>query len=423
MRTLRLFKNNVIALKVGVFLAYRQIKRASLWTTLLIIFIMMLTFLNLVVVSGILVGLIEGSERAYRTYYSGDVIVQKFKNKDDVENTEEIVSVLNSIPEVKAYTSRLTTFGNVEANYHSRKLGEQPNQVGANISGIDPVDENKATNISKFIVAGEYLDPSDQDGILVGSNYLDQYSVVPEGAITLLKGVRVGSKVRVTIGDTMKEFTVRGILKAKVDDISLRFFMNASIMRQMLHKSTYNASEIAIVLKNQGEEKFVKSILVNNGLNDQADIKTYVEAEPKFLVDIKNTFALLGNAISSIGLVVAAITLFIVIFINAFTRKRYIGIMKGIGVHETAIEVSYVIQSFFYAIIGSSMGLFLVYAVIMPFFDAHPIDFPFSDGILVAPLSSTLLRVLLLSATTIIAGYIPAKMIVKKNTLQSILGK
>ena len=44
--------------RVGWFLAVRQMRRSSKWTTALIIFIMVLTFLNLVVVSGLLLGLI-----------------------------------------------------------------------------------------------------------------------------------------------------------------------------------------------------------------------------------------------------------------------------------------------------------------------------------------------------------------------------
>jgi uncharacterized protein (DUF983 family) len=43
--------------KVGFFLALRDLRRASVWTTLLIVLIMVLTFLNLIVVTGILIGL------------------------------------------------------------------------------------------------------------------------------------------------------------------------------------------------------------------------------------------------------------------------------------------------------------------------------------------------------------------------------
>jgi hypothetical protein len=41
------------SLRVGFFLATRQLRRSNPWSTSLIVFVMILTFLNLVVVSGI----------------------------------------------------------------------------------------------------------------------------------------------------------------------------------------------------------------------------------------------------------------------------------------------------------------------------------------------------------------------------------
>ena len=80
-------------------------------------------------------------------------------------------------------------------------------------------------------------------------------------------------------------------------------------------------------------------------------------------------------------------------------------------------------QSIFYAALGSLIGLGLVYLLLVPLFLAHPINFPFSDGILVAPVGQTLFRVLLLIVTTVIAGFLPAWMVVRRNTLDSILGR
>jgi ABC-type antimicrobial peptide transport system permease subunit len=59
----------------------------------------------------------------------------------------------------------------------------------------------------------------------------------------------------------------------------------------------------------------------------------------------------------------------------------------------------------------------------VPTFNAHPLNFPFSDGILVADVSTTLIRIVVLLIVTLIAGYIPARMIINKNTLDSILGR
>jgi ABC-type antimicrobial peptide transport system permease subunit len=138
---------------------------------------------------------------------------------------------------------------------------------------------------------------------------------------------------------------------------------------------------------------------------------------------MKQTFDTLGNLISSIGLVVATITIFIVIFINAITRRKYIGIMKGIGVSSRAIEYAYVMQSAFYAIMGTALGSLFVFGFLKPYLDIHPINFPFSDGILVATVQGTFIRFLILLATTIIAGYVPARMITSQNTLDAILNR
>ena len=77
-----------LALSVGFFLAFRQLKRSSIATTVLIIFVMTLTFLNLVVVRGVLVGLVEGITKVYDEAYSGDVFISNLPKKTYIENDE-----------------------------------------------------------------------------------------------------------------------------------------------------------------------------------------------------------------------------------------------------------------------------------------------------------------------------------------------
>jgi putative ABC transport system permease protein len=166
-----------------------------------------------------------------------------------------------------------------------------------------------------------------------------------------------------------------------------------------------------------------KAALLEAGVGENGRVQTSDEAIPQFLDQIKTTFGLLGNAISAIGLVVAAITIFIVIFVNAITRRRYIGILKGIGIEPRAIIISYIIQSLLYAVIGAILGIVIVFAFLKPLFDVHPIDFPFSDGILVATVSGTATRTIILLIATIVAGYIPARIVIRQNTLSAILGR
>jgi ABC-type antimicrobial peptide transport system permease subunit len=97
--------------------------------------------------------------------------------------------------------------------------------------------------------------------------------------------------------------------------------------------------------------------------------------------------------------------------------------MKGIGMSPAVIETSYIIQSIFYGVMGSILGAILVYFVFIPLLNAYPIDFPFSDGIMVAPYDSTLTKFAILMFATVLAGYLPARSIVKGNTLNAILGR
>jgi ABC-type lipoprotein release transport system permease subunit len=194
-------------------------------------------------------------------------------------------------------------------------------------------------------------------------------------------------------------------------------------MRGLIGRSDGNVDEIAIKVKDGIDPATVRDHLLLYGVGNVAKVQTFEDAQPKFLKDMIATFSLLGTVFSSLGLAVAAITIFIVIFINAITRRKFIGILKGIGISGQAIEFSYVFQSIFYAMAGSAIGLVLLYGFLSPVIAANPIDFPFSDGILVAPLGETFTRIGILISVTLLAGYIPARIIVRKNTLSSILGR
>lgn len=409
--------------RIGFFLSTRQIKRASPWTTSLIVFVMVLTFLNLVVVTGILVGLIQGAVDAVRRQYTSDVIISSPLDKEYIENSANVLSIIERTPGVVSYTPRYREGAVLEANYKTRKDTEKANTANAQLVGINPAEEHTVTGLADYIVEGEYLAPGDYDQIVIGHYLLKQYLPIESPSLTTLEDVGIGSKIRMRVGDVTREVTVKGIVKTKVDEVSLSAYMVDSQMRSLIGRTDGNVDEVAIDVDDSIDPAIVRDNLLLYGVGNSARVQTYEDAQPKFLKDMITTFGMLGTAFSSFGLVVAAITIFIVIFINAITRRKFIGILKGIGIQGQAIELSYMMQSTFYAVIGSAIGLALLYGLISPAVAANPINFPFSDGILVAPLIETLGRVLLLVVATIIAGYVPARMIVRKNTLNSILGR
>ncbi len=411
-------------IRIGFLLGWRQIQRANIWTTTLIIFVMMLTFLNLIAVSGILVGLIAGAEKAVREDSLGDLIISAKDDEDRILETETIIRQLEAFPEITAFSVRHQGSGVLEANYKERRdLRGERDIANVRVSGIDPIKEEAMTGLSADVIEGEFLDPNEEGYILIGALYTEEYASNFGDVFETVSNIKPGSTVRLTSGQVSKEFIVKGILQSKVDEVSLNTYIPEREFRRLFDRFDRNADQIVMRLAKPEDNARIKEILIANNIDDLAKIQTYEEGKPKFITDIKNTFNILGTFIGSIGIVVASITISIIIFINALSRRRQIGILKAIGIDRRAIEFAYILQAAFYALLGSALGVLLTYGFLIGFFERNPINFPFSDGILVAEPVGTAWRFLSLFLITLIAGFLPASLIVRQNTLNSILGR
>lgn len=412
------------SIRIGLLLGLRQIQRASPWTTGLIIFVMMLTFLNLVAVSGILVGLIEGAVRAVKEQSLGDVVISPLDSEERILNVDRVRRELSTLPEIDAFSARYKGSALIEANYRERRdLRGERDTATVNITGIDPIAEDSVTHLSNYVIEGEYLNPSEQGYILIGKYYIEQYSEQFGSLFNSLDDIHPGDTVRLSVGDVSKEFIIKGIIDTKVDEVSLNTYIPEKEFRRIFNRLDNGADQIIISLNDASKADATRDTLLAMGQGSLAKIETFEEAQPKFITDIKNTFDVLGTFIGSIGIVVGSITIFIIVFINALSRRRQIGILKAIGIERRAIELAYVVQAAFYSFTGSMMGMVLTFFVLVPFFDANPIDFPFSDGILlVEPLGATI-RFFVLFGITLLAGLVPAWLIARQNTLNAILGR
>ncbi len=417
------------SMRVGLFLMVRYLRRANPWTSLLIVSVMFLTFLNVVVVRGVLVGLPVGASVSYEAEYAGSVLITPLADRRHIERSVYIENILPGIAGYEAHSARYLASGLVRANFdRPQRASYIPDQVGAIVVGIDPAIEDSVTGLSRLIVEGRYLGADDTKSILIGYQLLDRYSgSAPQpgspGTSGALRDVYPGDTVRLVVGGVEGEYTVAGIVSGKVAQNSRRVFMHESHLRKVLGRGIDNKDEIAIVLRSGASVDGYVSALLASGAGAYATVQTARDSQGQFLDDITSTFELLGAGIGLIGIVVAAITVFIMIFIVALNRQKQIGILKGIGVSTLAIELSYVFLSIAYAAVGISLGVAVLYLGIAPYIAANPIDFPFADGILVAPWNDTFVRSVFLVGTTLLAGYLPARMIVQKNTINAILGR
>ncbi len=411
-------------IRIGFFLATRELRRTSLATNVLIVFVMTLTFLNLIVLRGILIGIPEGATSGYLEKYTSDVIISALEDEKYILRSNNIINIVENDPNVAGYSGRTLMGGLVVANYKDRLSStERPNSVNGILAAISPSAENQITRLEENVIEGRYLSENERDGILIGANLTSNYSSVQGVGESTLDNISPGTKVKIQIDGTSKEFVVVGILKSKVSQVERRIFMTQEALSSLVDRSDSQFDEIAIKAAPGVNADELKKDLLKRGVGRYAKIQTYIESQPQFLNDIKGTFGILGDLVGTVGLLVASITVFIVIFVNAITKKKYIGILKGIGITNEAIEISYMFQSMFYAIVGSGIGVAILYGWLVPYFQANPIPFPFADGILLATTTDTLVRLVILCIATVIAGYIPARLVVKQNTLNAILGR
>lgn len=411
-------------LTVGKFLAFRELKRSNPWSTALIIFVMSLTFFNMVLMGGILIGLADGMKNSFKTYYSSDILIKPASHTTSISQSSVLDSLIKSTPTYQALSKRYTLTTILE---NENKVKIKDTEIGQRVSttlvGINPREEDAVAALSTQVISGEYLNDYDTEGVILGKNLLAEYS---KGTSTesRLEGVVIGSRLKLIIGAVTTDVIVKGIIDTGNSTVDNRIFILESTMRALMNNQNLNVNEIAILLHQGSDNNEAKGYIVDNfPYNTDITVETADEALPKTISDMKKTFSMLGNIVGFISLIVGAITIFIVIFVNAITRRKYIGIMKGIGISARAIEISYVIQSLFYAFSGILFSSIIINWFLAPWFDLHPLKFPVTEGKLAITTGGLIIRGCILVATAFISGYVPARIVTKQNTLDAILGR
>ena len=437
--------------KVGSFLTLRYIRRANHWTTVLITFVMVLTFLNLTVISGLLEGIIVGSFVGLRDRAIGDVFISAKDGEVAVGRTQYILRELRGDARVSSFSPRYGARVEMitENDVHNvTNANERRKSVNATVLGIDPEAERATTNLPESILEGEYFSSSGaRREILVGSALLERYS--PFGA-DVLSGVYPGDFVYMRIDDgrrggagfndrgnsgsgtlsvqansvfnsVLQKYRVRGVYRTKAGELDLAVVMNDDEVRASNPSPGNNVSSIAVRLFDTADAAPVRDDLINS-FGRYAKIETISDAIGPFIGDVRTVFKLLGSVVGAIGLAVSSVTIFIIIFVTAASRSKFIGILKAIGVTPNAIRISYVLYALSFAVLGTLIGLILLYFVLIPFFDANPIPFPFSDGILYITPMGVGVQVVSLLFATFIAGLIPAHRVVRRPAIEAVRG-
>ncbi len=395
-------------LNLSLFLAYKSITKGNKGTLVLTIFIMSLIFVNLVFTASIFLGLGNTvNNQVINTLY-GNVALEPKTDEKYISDVYSLKQKINSVPGITG----------ISAQYVTGAAFSYKDKSGAwAIRSINPDDEITVTTIHNFMIDGEYLSKLDSDEIILGKEIPGGYGGDLEHLS--LGGVKVGDSINVLFNNGVsRSFRVKGVFDANFQQSNNIAYISQKEMESVLGLED-KASLILIKTTDKGnEDSYIKQFL-------ELGIKEEIKPWTVYAAMVKNitaSFDMIALLIAVIGLFVASVTIFIIIYVNTISKRRQIGILRAIGIEGSVIMHSYILQAMFYAISGTIIGLFIMFFILKPWFITHPLKFPVGFVSLLIVPEKVMVNSISLIAAALAAGLIPSWMAVRETILEAIWG-
>ena len=355
------------------------------------------------------------NEQAIKNIFS-NIVIEPEEDENYIKQVKSIQTLVDATPGVMGSSAHYIV--GAIFSYDKNEDGKDIKTNSRSIKSIDPKREKRVTKIHQTMVAGEYLEKNDRDKIILGKEISGGYGATFESES--LGGVKVGNKIKIIYGnDIQREYEVKGIFNTKSINIDQMAFITEKEMKSVLGFHD-GASEIIVRIEQTGqEEKYIKEF------RKIGIVKEEIKPWTKYMgivADITKSFNMISIILSVIGTIVAGITIFIVIYVSVVNRKRQIGILKAIGMREQIIIQSYILQALFYAILGISLGLILIYGLLVPYFIKNPLDFPMGWVSLAVTQNNLIISGICLIIAAIIGGLIPSWRGARQSILEAIWG-
>ncbi|KKH96002.1 ABC transporter permease [Methanosarcina sp. 1.H.T.1A.1] len=396
--------------KVSFFLAGRSIRRGNKGITIFTIFVLTLIFVQLVLFSSMLAGVTVQFNKLLVDFQTGNVVIEPKEEERYIEAASALQKKIESLPEVTGTSARLKASG---AFRYKEK------EMGATVYGVDPTDESFVTGLESTMLSGEFLSKPDRGEIILGREISGGFGALMDSRS--LGGVEVGDTVEVTIQGRTKEFRVKGIYSTLYFMIDSAAYISRADMEEMLGVQDRDlAQEIAVRTTEGTDEVGTREKLISLGVRE--NVRTWREFAG-LLSLIEGTLGMVRNIMNAIGLLIAFVIIFVVIYVNIVNKKRQIGVQKAIGIEQNVIIASFVLQAMLYAGAGVILGYILMHYGIVPYTVANPVQVPVGAISLELDDLEAVNRAVLLFMASVIGSVIPAYKLANKGLLELIWEK
>ena len=399
------------SLRVAWFLAVKSVSRGNIRVLLLTIAMLILVYLNLVFTPAILAGAVEGLNDKTINTLTGHIIVQSAGGNPVITDVDSLIAEIESIDGVVAACARNNLGADVQYE------GERTTTV---VFAIDPEQDKEVFRISESLIEGSYLDPEDTDQILLGVQIAGNDREKLELYSSSLKTVHVGDKVSVRyVSGLEREYTVKGIFFTELIQTDIRAFITEKEYNSMNPLMNGKASSLHVKTE-EGVE--LESVIAEIGaVRDGLKFQTWEDAEG-MLRSMTDSFKQIIQILRVIALIVAAITIFIVTYVDLVNKRRQIGIERAIGITGASIVLSYIFRAIFYAVLGILLAALIFVYVVVPLEARQPFHFPFGDIFLPVNIGYLIISAAILFVVASVSAFAPAWQTIRTKIIDAIWG-
>lgn len=386
---------------LGWRLMRQYIVRGRKWTLALTTLLVAVAFINLAFASSLLTGITHAIEHQVKSLMVGEIYLDAKEPGKFIANADEKVAAIKRIDGVRM-ADKVLSFDTLLVS------GDAYTRAAVNV--VDPKTFGETLDIEKHIESGTFL--KNDDEIVLGSRLFVR---------TALDGAKVGDTISMKINGKDVKVKVGGISNTKYIYADDAVYISRTLWQKISGEANSTAATMIIVRAANGKDNEVKKALENLKytdvrIHDWRDAASYMDT-------ISGSFISLDAIMLLVGVIIAAVTIFIVIYVDIINKRRQIGIQRAIGVKPRVIVFSYVLLSLFYAVCGVAAGLAIFFGGLVPFFLAHPFRLPIADVTLYVSPPQLVFRAEIVLVVAIISGAIPAIMASRMKMLDAILGR
>jgi len=376
----------------------------------LVIFILAASYINLIFFNSILNGFTNTFQDQLIELMTSHITLEPKEGQKYISGADSIERKLDLIPGILSVAPRLNSAG--IASYKTKTVNSQ-------INGITPSKESDVTILADKVSSGEFLSDGDTGQILLGDALIEGSTSEMGGSVANLGSVSVGDRVSITYSNgVVRSYRVKGVIKTGFGVSDIGIYVTNKEMESVLGVND-QASSILVKTSDKSASAKFKLLIIEQNID--AVPKTWQE-NAGFIEQINSSFSMIISVTSVVSLLTAAMTIGIIIYINAVHKKRVIGILKAIGAKNSAILKMFLLESVIFGLCGIAFGA-LLGNLMVQYFNANPLDLPFGLVYPELKTNEAINAAASLMLAVLVAGFYPAYTAAKTNIVKAIWGE